>query len=77
MTDQERFNELLNQLGDRKELADYIGLKLSSVNNQLASGDKVKKKLPAWAKSMLYMQERWQNKNDADAQSDFKSESEH
>lgn len=59
MTDHERFNELLNQLGDRKDLADYLGLSYGNIKNMLMPS----RNLPTWAKSMLYVQERWQNKN--------------
>ena len=63
MTDHERFNELLNQLGDRKDLADYLGLTYGNIKNMLMPS----RNLPTWAKSMLYVQERRQNKNEPDA----------
>jgi hypothetical protein len=58
MTEQEKFNQLLNEVGSRKELADYIGLELSSVNNQVAPGKTHIKHLPKWGKSMLYLAEK-------------------
>lgn len=57
MTEHDKFNELLNQLGDRKDLADYLGMSIGNVHNLLRSG----RELPVWAKSMLYVQERWEN----------------
>lgn len=55
MNEHERFNKLLAQIGDRRELAEYLGMSYESVRNQLAPS----KPLPKWAKSMLYMQEGW------------------
>ena len=52
MKESEKFNELLKSIGgNRVELANEIGIKRTSANNQLAKG----KKSPKWAKSMLYM----------------------
>ena len=60
MTEHEKFNKLLNHIGDRKDLADYLGMSIGNANNVL----KPSRKLPVWAKSMLYVQERWGNKNE-------------
>jgi len=65
MSDHKKFEALLNEVGlSREELADLIDLKYTSVTNQLAPA----KDLPRWAKAMLIVQERWQNKNDPDTQ---------
>jgi len=59
MSDHKKFEALLNEVGlSREELADLIDLKYTSVTNQLAPA----KDLPRWAKAMLIVQERWQNK---------------
>jgi hypothetical protein len=58
MTEHDKFNKLLNQLGDRKDLADYLGMSYGNVKNLL----KPSRDLPSWAKAMLYVQERWENK---------------
>jgi hypothetical protein len=58
MTDHEKFNELVEQLGGRKKLAAFLGMAESSVKNQLAPA----KELPRWARSMLYVQEGGKNK---------------
>ena len=50
MTDHEKFKALIDKLGlSRQELADMLGMKFTSVTNQLAPS----KDLPKWAKSML------------------------
>lgn len=59
MTEHERFNKLLAQIGNRRELAEYLGMSYESVRNQLAPS----KTLPKWAKSMLYVQEGGQKEN--------------
>jgi len=59
MTEHDKFNSLLNQLGDRKDLADYLGVSYGNIKNLLAPS----RDLPTWAKAMLYVQERWENKN--------------
>jgi len=59
MTEHEKFNKLLNQLGDRKDLANCLGVSIGNVHNLL----KPSRDLPTWAKAMLYVQKRWQNKN--------------
>ena len=59
MTENEKFNKLLNQIGDRKDLADYLCMSYGNVKNLLRPS----RELPVWAKSMLYVKERWQNKN--------------
>lgn len=53
------FDELLESIGgNRKELAEEIGMKLTSVTNQLAKGKTKVKPVPKWAKSMLYMKRK-------------------
>ena len=53
------FNNILKESGtNRKELAENIGLKYSSVNNQLAPS----KELPTWAKSVVFINQK-QNDN--------------
>ena len=60
MTDHEKLKALMDRYNiGRKELAECIGLKESSVKNQLAPGSKVKKELPTWAKSMLLIAEKF------------------
>ena len=59
MTEHEKFNALLSQIGDRKDLAEYLGMSIGNMHNML----KPSRELPTWAKSMLYVQEGWQNKN--------------
>lgn len=56
MNDHERFNQLLNQLGDRQDLADYLGITYGNVRNMLMPS----RKLPTWAKAMLYVYDRFE-----------------
>jgi hypothetical protein len=52
----EKFETLMNELGfSRQDLADLLGMKYSSVTNQLAPA----KKLPKWAISMLIVYEKF------------------
>lgn len=56
MSDHEKFRSLLESLGlSYKELADRLGLKYTSVTNQLAPA----KELPKWAKSMLIVSDAY------------------
>lgn len=55
MTDHQKFKALLNELGlSRRDLAQKLGIKYTSLTNQLAPA----KELPKWAKSMLITYER-------------------
>lgn len=55
MTDHEKFESLMNDLGiSRHDLAEHLGLAYGSVQNQLAPS----KKLPRWAKSIMLYHER-------------------
>lgn len=59
MTDHQKFEALLNELGlSRRELAQELDIKYTSITNQLAPA----KDLPKWAKSMLLVQERRERK---------------
>lgn len=50
MTDHEKFKALLEEAGlSRKQFAELMGMKFTSVTNQLAPA----KKLPQWAKSVI------------------------
>jgi len=52
MTDQEKLNKLVNSLGGRKPLANYLGVSYGNIKAMLRKG---KKDLPNWGKSMLYV----------------------
>lgn len=59
ITDHHRFEALLDDLGlSRRELAQELDIKYTSITNQLAPA----KELPKWAKSMLLVQDRWKRK---------------
>lgn len=59
MNDHEKFKALLDSVGlTYHSLADELGFQYSSVKNQLAPA----KDLPRWAKSMLVLAERWEEK---------------
>ena len=61
MTDHQKFEALLKDIGlSRKKLAKEIGMSYTSVTNQLAPA----KKLPRWAKAMLYVNHRYQEKKE-------------
>ena len=59
MNEHERFNKILSQIGNRRKLAEYMGMSYESVRNQLAPS----KPLPKWAKSILYAWEGWRKEN--------------
>jgi len=50
MSEHEQFNKTLSKIGDRRDLAKYLGMSYESVRSQLAPS----KPLPKWAKSILY-----------------------
>ena len=55
MTDHEKFNNLLEEIEcSREEFADFIGIKYTSLTNQLAPS----KELPRWAKSALIIERK-------------------
>lgn len=63
MTDHQKFKALLDELGlSYRQLAEEIGMKYTSVTNQLAPA----KELPKWAKSMLVVWERWEKRKEKD-----------
>lgn len=56
MNDHQKFKALLDEVGlTREELAALMGMKYTSMTNQLAPA----KELPKWAKSVLIFYERW------------------
>lgn len=59
----DQLNDLINRLGGRESLADYLGISTGNVKNLISPKRVDKKGLPTWAKSMLYVQERWPDKN--------------
>jgi uncharacterized protein YidB (DUF937 family) len=55
MSEHEKFEALLTRVGlSRKDLADLLSLKYTSLTNQLAPS----KELPRWAKAMLILDGR-------------------
>lgn len=59
MKDHQKFKALLDELGlSYRELAEEIGMKYTSVTNQLAPA----KELPKWAKTMLVVWDRWEKR---------------
>ena len=59
MTDHQKFKALLHQAGlSREDFANEMGIKFTSMTNQLAPA----KDLPKWAKSVLIVHERLEEK---------------
>ena len=59
MTDHLKFKALLDEAGlSREDFANEMGIKFTSMTNQLAPA----KDLPKWAKSVLIVHERWEEK---------------
>jgi hypothetical protein len=60
MTDHEKFESLLHEAGiSREQLAKELGMAYTSVTNQLAPS----KKLPRWAKIVLFFESKKDKKN--------------
>lgn len=63
MNDHQKFKDLLNEAGlSREEFADLMGMKFTSMTNQLAPA----KDLPKWAKSVLIFSERLEKRKEKD-----------
>lgn len=61
MTDHQKFKALLDEVGiTREEFSELMGMKFTSMTNQLAPA----KELPKWAKSALIIVERLKFIND-------------
>ena len=59
MNDHLKFKALLDEAGlSREDFANEMGIKFTSMTNQLAPA----KDLPKWAKSVLIFHERWEEK---------------
>ena len=59
MTDHQKFKALLDEAGlSREDFANEMGIKFTSMTNQLAPA----KDLPKWAKSVIIFHERWEEK---------------
>ena len=59
MSDHEKFKALLDELGlSREDFAELMDMKFTSMTNQLAPA----KDLPKWAKSVLIVHERLEEK---------------
>ena len=57
MNDHQKFKDLLNKVGlSREEFSELMGMKFTSMTNQLAPA----KDLPKWAKSVLIFEQRLQ-----------------